>query len=224
MKKEKILKLFTEKKALLKGHFLLSSGLHSDTYLQSALVLQYPDLAGKLARQLIADCRLQIADLKINTVVSPALGGIVIGQEVARVLGCRAIFTEREKVRGNHLKMNLRRGFQIKKGEKVIVAEDVITTGGSTREVINAVKNRGGKVVAVVCLVDRRYEPITGSYRSGGQARLRLGFGGQVKFDYPLISLLKLEITNYQPQECPLCRRNIPFIKPGSRKHADFRR
>ncbi len=207
MEKEKILNLFTEKKALLKGHFLLSSGLHSDTYLQSALVLQYPDLAGKLARLLVKKIlsTYQLINLStIDVVVSPALGGIVIGQEVARVLDCRAIFTEREKVRGNHLKMNLRRGFQIRKGEKVIVAEDVITTGGSTQEVINAVKNRGGKVVAVVCLVDRS--------------------GGQVKFDCPLISLLKLEIANYPPQECPLCRKNIPFVKPGSRRNADYHR
>jgi orotate phosphoribosyltransferase len=188
MKKEKILKLFEEKKALLKGHFLLSSGLHSDTYLQSALVLQYPDLAGKLARLIVH----KLTRSKIDTVVSPALGGIVIGQEVARVLGCRAIFTEREEG-----KMTLRRGFQIKKEEKVLVVEDVITTGGSTQEVINVVKNAGGKIVAVGCLVDRS--------------------GGQVKFDYSLISLLKLKIKNYQSQRCLLCKKNIPLVKPGSR-------
>jgi len=209
-----MLKLFEEKGALLKGHFLLSSGLHSDTYLQCALILQHPKLAEKLARELVKSLKLKVKSLRIEAVVSPALGGIVIGQEVARVLGCRAIFTEREKVRGNHFKMTLRRGFQIKKNERVLVVEDVITTGGSTQEVINAVRNAGGKIVAVGCLIDRRYEPITGSYRSGGQA----------KFDYPLVSLVKLEIENYDPQECPLCKKNIPLVKPGSRKHADYRR
>lgn len=215
VEKKEILKLFEEKKALLKGHFLLSSGLHSDTYLQCALILQYPEIAEKLARLLVKKIlsTYQLINLStIAAVVSPALGGIIIGQEVARVLGCRAIFTEREEG-----KMTLRRGFQIKKGEKVLVVEDVITTGGSTQEVINVVKNAGGKVVAVGCLVDRRYEPITGSYRSGGQARLCLSFGEQAKFAYPLAPLLKLEIKNYQSQECPLCKKNISLVKPGSR-------
>lgn len=197
-----ILKIFKSKRALLKGHFLLSSGLHSDTYLQCALVLQYPSLAEKLARLLVKKflSTYQLINLStVTTVVSPALGGIIIGQEVARVLGCRAIFTERENG-----KMTLRRGFQIKKGEKILVVEDVVTTGGSTQEVIDVVKNAGGKIVGVATLVDRS--------------------GGKIKFDYPLVSLLKLEIENYQPQECPLCKKNVPLVKPGSRKVADVRR
>jgi len=205
-----ILKIFKGKKALLKGHFLLSSGLHSDTYLQCALALQYPDLAEKLARKLVT--RLhgdRVTRSKIDAVVSPALGGIVIGQEVARVLGCRAIFTERENG-----KMTLRRGFQIKKGEKILVVEDVITTGGSTKEVIDAVRNAGGEIVGIACIIDRT--GLIGLPKRQG--------GGQVKFDYPLISLLKLEIENYAPQNCPLCKKNIPLVKPGSRKHADYRR
>jgi len=214
-----ILKIFKGKKALLKGHFLLSSGLHSDTYLQCALALQYPDLAEKLASLLVKKflstyqptC-LAVRRVNLSTiglVVSPALGGIVIGQEVARVLGCRAIFTERENG-----KMTLRRGFQIKKGEKILVVEDVITTGGSTKEVIDAVRNAGGEIVGIACIIDRT--GLIGLPKRQG--------GGQVKFDYPLISLLKLEIENYAPQNCPLCKKNIPLVKPGSRKHADYRR
>lgn len=206
MTEKDILKIFKSKRALLKGHFLLSSGLHSDTYLQCVLVLQYPDLAEKLARKLVTRLRGdRVTWSKIDAVVSPALGGIIIGQEVARVLGCRAIFTERENE-----KMILRRGFQIKKGEKILVVEDVVTTGGSTQEVIDVVRNAGGKIVAIGCLVDRRYEPVTGSYRSGGK----------IKFDYPLVSLLKLEIENYQPKNCHLCKKNIPLVKPGSRQIA----
>lgn len=208
MKKEKILNLFTEKKALLKGHFLLSSGLHSDTYLQCALVLQYPDLAEKLARLLVKKILSTYKLINLSTidaVVSPALGGIVFGQEVARVLQCRAVFTEREEG-----KMTLRRGFRTKKNEKVLVVEDVITTGGSTQEVINVVKNAGGRVVGIACIIDRT--GLIGLPKRRG--------GGQVKFDYPLISLLKLKIKNYQSQECLLCKKNIPLVKPGSRQIA----
>lgn len=198
MTEKEILEIFESRKALLKGHFLLSSGLHSDTYLQCALVLQYPDLAEKLARLLVKKFVLTYQPINLSTiqlVLSPALGGIVIGQEVARVLGCRAIFTERENG-----KMTLRRGFQIKKGERVLVVEDVITTGGSTQEVIDVARNAGGKVVEVAALVDRS--------------------GGQAQFECPLISLLKLEIENYEPQSCLLCKRNLPLVKPGSRQTA----
>ncbi len=205
MTEKEILRIFETKKALLNGHFLLSSGLHSDTYLQCALILQYPDLAEKLARLLVKKFLSTYQPINLSTlvtVISPALGGIVIGQEVARALKCRAIFTERENGR-----MALRRGFQINKGEKVLVVEDVITTGGSTQEVIDVVRNADGQVVGIAALVDR----------SGGKIRLRLDFGGQAKFKFPLVSLVKLGIENYKPQECPLCKKNIPLVKPGSR-------
>ena len=192
MEKNDVKRLFEEKDALLSGHFLLSSGLHSDTYFQSALILQYPDIASRLAGELAAKLTAVVAG-GIDIVVSPALGGIVIGQEMGRALKTRAIFCER--VDG---KLVLRRGFEISFGEKVAVIEDVITTGLSTRQVIGGVESHGGKVVAVASLVDRS--------------------AGKVDFGVPRFSLLSLEVKSYKPEDCPLCRQNIPFIKPGSRK------
>ncbi|HBU70114.1 MAG TPA: orotate phosphoribosyltransferase [Elusimicrobia bacterium] len=185
-------KLFEEKKALLNGHFLLSSGLHSDTYFQSALILQYPDTAEKLAQELRKLISGKLGADAIDLVISPAMGGIVIGQEVGRALGRRAIFCER--VEG---KLVLRRGFKIEKGEKCVVVEDVITTGLSTGEVVEVVKSLGGDVVAVASLVDRS--------------------GGKVDFGVPRFSLLSLEVKSYKPEECPLCKAGQPVIKPGSR-------
>jgi orotate phosphoribosyltransferase len=181
---------FEKHKALLSGHFLLSSGLHSDTYFQSALVMQYPAVAGELAQELGARIRKVVP--AIDVVVSPALGGIVIGQEVGRAIGTRAIFCER--VEG---KLTLRRGFSIAPHEKCLVVEDVITTGLSTREVVEVVTALGGDVVAVASLVDRS--------------------GGKVDFGVPRFSLLSLEVKSYKPEECPLCRQGIPVVKPGSR-------
>lgn len=184
----KILSIFKETGALLNGHFLLTSGLHSEAYFQCALVFQYPHHSETLCRA-IADHFYQD---DIQLVVSPAVGGIVVGQEIARLLGVRSIFTER--VDG---KMALRRGFQIHEGENVLVAEDVTTTGGSVKEVIDVVKSSGAKPVSVAAVVDRS--------------------GGKVDFGIPYFSLLKMEVTNYQPDQCPMCQSGSKAVKPGSR-------
>jgi len=188
----KVKKLFEEKNALLSGHFLLSSGLHSDTYFQSALILQHPADASVLAGGIAQKIKAAIKE-DIDLVVSPALGGIVIGQEMGRALNKRAIFCER--VDG---KLVLRRGFSIKKGERILVVEDVVTTGLSTREVIEVVSGLGGNVVCCASLVDRS--------------------GGKVNFGVPLISLLSLEVKSYKAEECPMCKAGSSPIKPGSRK------
>jgi orotate phosphoribosyltransferase len=190
MNSSEVKELFTKSQALLSGHFLLSSGMHSDTYFQSALVLQYPDIAGRLAEELAAQIKAKVGT--IDLVVSPALGGIVIGQEVARALGCRAIFCERADGQ-----LALRRNFAINQGERCLVVEDVITTGLSTREVVEVVKASGGDVVSVASLVDRS--------------------AGKADFGVPRFSLLSLEVKSYKPEECPLCKAGSPVVKPGSR-------
>jgi orotate phosphoribosyltransferase len=183
------LKVFKEKGAFLEGHFLLSSGLHSPNYLQCALILQYPDLAEKIAKEIVEKIS---KDLKIDVVVGPALGGIIIAYELSRALKVRGIFAEREEG-----KMTLRRGFSIKPGEKVLICEDVVTTGGSALEVANLIKENGGEVVSFACIVDRS--------------------GGKNIFDKPFYSLIQLKLDTYKPEECPLCREGIPLVKPGSR-------
>ncbi|KAA0258037.1 orotate phosphoribosyltransferase [Deferribacter autotrophicus] len=188
MDKNEILEIYKKHNALLKGHFLLSSGLHSDTYLQSALVMQYPVIAEEIIKELVKE----IYHLKFTTIVSPAIGGIRFGYELARLLKKRAIFTER--VDG---KMTLRRGFTIDPDEKILIAEDVVTTGKSTRECIEAVKEHGGNVVAITSLIDRS--------------------NGQAKFEYPFFPLLTVNVKTYSPEECPLCKEGIPLEKPGSR-------
>lgn len=195
MNDTEIIKIFKENGALLTGHFLLSSGLHSDKYVQCALVLQYPDIAEKLARALVDKINATAHGFRPGLVISPALGGVIIGQEVARVLGCRAIFTER----ANGV-MALRRGFKISKGEKALVIEDVITTGKSTMEVASAVHNQGGTVTMAAALIDRTVKK------------------GQVLFSFPYKGLVELEIKNYSPGDCPLCKKGLPLVKPGSRK------
>lgn len=189
MTEKDVLDIFHKNNALLKGHFKLSSGLHSENYLQCALVLQYPEMAEKLAKELAE----KFAGKKIDTVIGPALGGITIAYEVARALGIRGIFAERQD--GD---MVIRRGFSVSQGENVLVVEDVITTGGSTREVIDAVKKSGGKVVGVGCIIDR--------------SDTKIDFGAELK------SLARLKIKTYGQNECPLCKSNIPITKPGSRK------
>jgi len=190
-----MIEVFKKNKALLQGHFLLSSGLHSEYYMQSALLLQNPKLAEKLAK--IIARKVKLIRKKIDLVVSPAIGGIVIGQEIARGIGgkCRAIFTERDS-RSNE--MILRRGFDIKPGEIAVVVEDVITTGGTTRELINLVDRYEARLVAVCSLVDRS--------------------GGKAEFKVPKVSLLSMDIKAYNESECPFCRQNIPVVKPGSKK------
>jgi orotate phosphoribosyltransferase len=183
--------------ALLEGHFELSSGLHSAAYVQCAQVLQYPEPAEKLGRLLSERFR----DRGIEVVVSPALGGVVIGHEVARVLGTRAIFAERQALRDGSRKMTLRRGFKINSGEKVLVVEDVITTGGSTKEIMDIVREAGGDIVGVGSLIDRS--------------------SGKTDFGVYTNTLLSLDIKTCDPENCPLCRQGIPLVKPGSQR---FRR
>lgn len=173
--------------AVLKGHFLLSSGLHSDTYFQMALVFQYPEYGKIVCQQLAENFKRE----KIDVVIGPAIGGIIVSYQLAEILGAKSIFAERENG-----KMKLRRGFKIEKGEKVLICEDVITTGGSVKEVITMVEKEGGEIVGIGCIVER----------------------GMVEFKYPLKALIKVEVKNYHPFECPLCQKKIPLVKPGSRK------
>jgi orotate phosphoribosyltransferase len=188
MDDREVLEIFRQHQALIEGHFVLSSGLHSDRYIQCALVLQRPDVATRLGQDLAA----KIGKTGATAVVAPALGGILVAHEVARALGVRALFVERQDGR-----MVLRRGFSLAAGEPTVVVEDVITTGLSTRETITAVEEAGGRVVAAGALVDR----------SGGAADLGL----------PTTALLTLTVQNYESSNCPLCRAGVPTVKPGSR-------
>ena len=189
---ESLLKLFEERGALLQGHFLLSSGLHSARYLQCARVLMDPALATRLGKELAERLRPLLGEGPARAVVAPALGGVLVAHEVARGLGCLGLFTERQDG-----KMALRRGFTLEPGEGVVVVEDVITTGGSTREVMEVVRAAGARVVAVGSLVDR----------SGGKAELGV----------PYRSLLELEVPSYAAADCPLCAQGTKPVKPGSR-------
>jgi len=188
MTENEILQIFREHSAALEGHFILSSGLHSDRYIQCALVLQHPRLAEQLCSELAAKLR----HLGARVVAAPALGGVIVSHEVARALGVRALFTERQEGA-----MTLRRGFSLAAGEPTLVVEDVITTGLSTRETITAVEQAGGQVVGIGSLIDRS--------------------GGSVDFGSPKASLVTLAVQNYKPEECPLCQSGIPAVKPGSR-------
>jgi len=183
-----LLEIFEQEGALLSGHFELSSGRHGDQYLQCALLLQHPKRAQALCRTLAQ----KFQGKQVDVVVGPALGGVIVSYEVARALGIRGIFAERE----NGI-LTLRRQFQIQPEEKVLVVEDVVTTGKSTQEVIDLVRQHQGVVIGVGALVDR----------SGGSAR----------FDAPLEALLQLDLKTYDPKTCPLCRQGIPSVKPGSR-------
>jgi len=184
---ENINKILEKTGAVLKGHFLLSSGLHSDTYFQMALVFQYPEYGKVVCQQLAENFKRE----KINVVIGPAIGGIIISYQLAEILRTKSIFAERENG-----KMKLKRGFKIGKGEKVLVCEDVITTGGSVKEVIELVEKEGGEIVGIGCIVER----------------------GTVELKYPLKTLIKVDVKNYHPFECPLCQKKIPLVKPGSRK------
>jgi orotate phosphoribosyltransferase len=185
---ENTIELFRRVGALLEGHFRLSSGLHSPGYLQCALVLQHPREA-ETCGAAIAD---RVRDLQPAIVLSPALGGIVIGQEVARALGVRAIFAERQD--GT---LTLRRGFSIDPGERVLVVEDVVTTGGSTRETMAVARAAGATVIGAAAIIDRS--------------------GGQQNLDVPFHALATIDLPVYQPDACPLCARGEPVVKPGSR-------
>ncbi len=190
LNEKQILDIFYKTDALLQGHFLLTSGRHSNQYFQCAKVLQYPEYTTEVCSVLSEFFR----DFEIDTVIAPAMGGIIVGYEVARQLGKRSIFTERE----NNV-MTLRRGFTLSAEEKVLVCEDVVTTGGSVFEVIDIVNKSGAKVVGVASLVDRS--------------------NGKVDFGYPFKSALKLEVVSYPADQCPLCADGrLQLVKPGSRK------
>jgi len=194
----------------LDGHFLLRSGLHSNQYFQCALVFQHPDLAESLCKALAE----KLKATKPKVVVSPALGGLFVGHEVARELKLRHIFTEKNSV-GD---LELRRGFQIEPGEKAIIVDDVITKGGRVQETINIVRQHGGKVVGVGALVDR--SPSKLKFPVKPQSVLAVSDSkGDPRFKFLegyLYSLLPVEVHTYKPEECPLCKKNIPLTKPGS--------
>lgn len=194
MTPEHILRHFEETGALLEGHFLLSSGLHSPKYLQCALALQYPKDAEKFGKA-IAE---HFVDAEIDTVASPAIGGLVIGYAVAAALNKRFLWTERQNG-----EMTLRRGFTLRPGEKILVVEDVITTGGSTRECIAALEANGGKVVAAASIIDR----------SNGAADVGVS----------RIALVSLDVPTYTDEQCPMCFNGDKPIKPGSRSIAEAR-
>jgi len=196
--REELLRMLETAGAIRHGHFELSSGLHSGTYVQCALVLQYPRFAERLGQALAA----LFSDARIDAVVSPALGGLIIGQEVARALppprdtiggGVPAMFVERD-VSGT---MTMRRGFNLQPDQHVLVIEDVWTTGGSTQETIHVVEEAGGRVVAAGALIDRS--------------------GGEIEFSVESNALIELKIASYEPEDCPLCRQGSAAVKPGSR-------
>lgn len=186
---ESVLDLFRSTGAYLTGHFRLTSGLHSSQYLQCALVLQHPEYAERLGRLLA-----EFAPAGVQMVASPALGGLIIGHEVARALGARFIFTERNSASG---KMTLRRGFGVTPGETALVVEDVVTTGGSTRDVVDVLRAAGARVLGAGSIIDRS--------------------GGNAEVGAPRTALAVLDVAAYQPEECPMCRQGIPVVKPGSR-------
>lgn len=181
-----VIDILKEAGALLEGHFLLSSGRHSNRYVQCAKLLQYPDKSDKVL-SVVAE---KLKDVEFDLVVGPAMGGIIVAYELARQTGKMALFTERD----NGI-MTLRRGFEIKKGQKVIISEDVVTTGKSSLEAIEVVKSFGGEVVGIACIVDR----------------------GSSSLEYPIYSSVSLDIESWEKESCPLCSQGIPYIKPGSR-------
>ncbi|WP_040212851.1 orotate phosphoribosyltransferase [Clostridium polynesiense] len=181
-----VIEILKECDALLEGHFLLSSGRHSNRYCQCARLLQYPDKAEKV----LSVVKDKIKDLDFDLVVGPAMGGIIVAYEVGRQTGKPAIFTERE----NGV-MTLRRGFEIKKGQKVLIAEDVVTTGKSSLETAEVLKYLGAEVIGICCIVNRSTAEVA----------------------LPVYGAVNLHIKSFDKEECPLCRENIPYVKPGSR-------
>ena len=187
---QQVIERFEQTGAYLKGHFRLTSGLHSPEYLQCAKVLQYPAIAAEFGAAIAEWIKGQGT---AGVVVAPAMGGLIIGHEVARALGLRFIFTERD----GDGKMTLRRGFAIEPGEKAVLVEDVITTGGSSLEVIELLRSAGAEVLAAGSIIDR----------SGGTANLGV----------PRVALATVTVTTYSPEACPMCQQGLPVQKPGSR-------
>lgn len=185
----KVMELFERSGAVLHGHFVLTSGLHSDTYMQCAKLFEF----GDISQELCCTAKDKVVKYGADVVVSPATGAIIFGYELSKQLGIPNMFAEREK----DGKFALRRGFELKPGSKVIIAENVVTTGGSVKEVIDLVNELGGKVVAVVEVVDRS--------------------GGKVDFGVPNESLLTIDVKTYKPEECPMCKAGTPAVKPGSK-------
>ncbi|KRQ86233.1 Orotate phosphoribosyltransferase [Caloramator mitchellensis] len=183
-----ILNILIETGAVLDGHFLLSSGRHSNRYIQCARLLMHPDKAEIVLKEVVE----KLKDVEFDVVVGPAMGGIIVAYEIARQMGKVAMFTERE----NDV-FTLRRGFEIKKGQRVLITEDVVTTGKSSMETIEVIKSLGGEVVGIACIVDRSSE----------------------KIDYPIYSSIKLNIETFDKDDCPMCKQSIPYAKPGSRKN-----
>ncbi|ABR50287.1 orotate phosphoribosyltransferase [Alkaliphilus metalliredigens QYMF] len=187
---KRVIEILTESNVLLKGHFLLTSGRHSDQYMQCAQILQYPKFTEEISKGLAEEFK----DDQIDIVVGPAMGGVILAYEMARQLGVKNLFAERENG-----KMTLRRGFTIPKGARVLIAEDVITTGGSVREVMEVVKAQGGEVVGVSLLIDRS--------------------NGEIQFGTKLRAALTTEVVSYETDECPMCKEGkTELVKPGSRK------
>jgi len=188
MTNQEILNIFNQTGGRLEGHFLLTSGRHSGEYMQCAKLFVDPEMSEKLCSALAK----KMDNIKADFIVSPAIGGIVMGYEMARQLKCKNYFAER--VNGE---FELRRGFEIKEGQKIVVVEDVVTTGGSVKEVISLMKALGATVIAVASIVDRS--------------------NGNVDFGYPYYSLLSMDIKSYDKEDCPLCKTEMPLVKPGSR-------
>jgi orotate phosphoribosyltransferase len=186
MTREEILTIFRETGVMLEGHFQLTSGRHSDKYMQCARLFQYPDISEKFAKELAEKFT------GVDLVAGPALGGIIIAYEVSRQLGVKNVFAERENGA-----MTLRRGFEIPRGARVLVVEDVVTTGGSVKEVIELVRQLGGEIAGVGCIVDRS--------------------AGKVDFGVPFAAVLSMEVESWEADKCPLCRESWPLVKPGSR-------
>jgi len=192
LEREEILNIFNELGVIRKGHFLLTSGNHSDTYLQCARIFQNPVYSELFCKELA----LKFSNESIDLVIGPAIGGIILAYEVSRQLGVTNCFTERE----NNI-MNLRRGFEIKKGQRILIVEDVVTTGGSVKDVIELVKRLDGVVVGVGSIVDRS--------------------GGMANFGVTFKSVIEIDVLKYDKEECPLCKKGIPLVKPGSRNFTE---
>lgn len=189
MNKDEILQCFLDAGALLEGHFKLRSGLHSNKFFQAALLLQYPEIAEKLCSELAA----KFKNRGITAVISPAVGGLIVGHELAKALGVRAIFADKEND-----ELILKRGFSIGKGEKILVGEDVITRGGRVQQTVDLVRELGGEVAGIAVIVDRSM--------------------GNASFDIPHESLVKLELETYDPEKsCPLCDEGVEITRPGSK-------